>query len=217
MTGASATLRGVAQTLTARRTQAQRREATRGAIAEATLDSLARHGYEATTIATVAAAAGVSRGAALHYFPRKVDLVTSVLEEALARHFAWLEDEAQRLPRGQKRTAAALDLIYAAFLGRFFQASMAAQIASRADAQLWAGLHPVFERVYAGLEELAPRLFGPEVAGARDLGPSCRMIIATVRGLAVFDPADEDAPHDRAAWLFARRRLAALIDDLKRN
>ena len=66
----------------ARRTQAERRNSTRGALIEHATRAFATHGYEATTLAEIAAAASVSKGAVHHYFAAKRDLVLPVFEHA---------------------------------------------------------------------------------------------------------------------------------------
>ena len=63
-----------------RRTQLERRETTRALLMEATLKCLARDGYAHTSISTIIAEAGVSRGALLHHFPTKNDLIAAVID-----------------------------------------------------------------------------------------------------------------------------------------
>jgi len=63
-----------------RRTQAERSAATRQALLEASVKCLYENGYGATTTILVAKLAGVSRGAMLHQFPSKADLMIYVVE-----------------------------------------------------------------------------------------------------------------------------------------
>jgi AcrR family transcriptional regulator len=51
----------------------------RARLIDAAIDCLNRLGYSATTLATIAEAAGVSRGGMLHQFPTKVDLMLAVV------------------------------------------------------------------------------------------------------------------------------------------
>ncbi|QKR98534.1 TetR/AcrR family transcriptional regulator [Sphingomonas sp. CL5.1] len=73
-----------------RRTQAERSAGTRAVLLDAAIRVLREHGYGATTTLLVAAEAGVSRGAMLHQFRTKADLMTfvveAVYEEELARY-----------------------------------------------------------------------------------------------------------------------------------
>lgn len=64
-----------------RRTQAERSAATCDALLRATIDVLYTHGYGATSTSMVAEAAGISRGAMLHQFRTKADLMVFVVKQ----------------------------------------------------------------------------------------------------------------------------------------
>lgn len=63
-----------------RRTQADRSSATRRALLESARDTIADLGYSATTTSETAKRAGVSRGAQLHHYSTKQDLLLSVID-----------------------------------------------------------------------------------------------------------------------------------------
>jgi AcrR family transcriptional regulator len=72
---------------------AERTAAMRKRLIEAAIDCLTEHGYGATTLQIVTDTAGASRGAILHHFPSKVDLMIAVAEYAAEkqnRHVARL-------------------------------------------------------------------------------------------------------------------------------
>lgn len=62
-----------------RRTQESRSAETRAKVLKATIQSLYTRGYAATALFSVVADAGVSRGAAQHQFPNKIDLMLYVV------------------------------------------------------------------------------------------------------------------------------------------
>lgn len=64
--------------------QAERLEATRSAILRAAGDLFGRHGYAATSVDEIAAAAGVAKGAVYHHFASKEQLFEPVLEATTA-------------------------------------------------------------------------------------------------------------------------------------
>ena len=64
-----------------RRTQAERREATRGALLAAARRLFAERGYEAVSAEEVVAAAGVTRGALYHHFGGKPGLLDALYEQ----------------------------------------------------------------------------------------------------------------------------------------
>ncbi len=67
---------------TARGPHAERTAAMRKRLIDAAIDCLGRLGYGATTLQVVTDVAGVSRGAVLHHFPNKADLMIAVAEYA---------------------------------------------------------------------------------------------------------------------------------------
>ncbi len=64
-----------------RRTQAERRAATRAALVAAGRDLFAERGYEAVSAEEIVAAAGVTRGALYHHFDGKLGLFAEIFEE----------------------------------------------------------------------------------------------------------------------------------------
>jgi AcrR family transcriptional regulator len=69
----------------ARRTQAERRAATRSLLLEATTECLVEKGYAGTTTAEIESRAGVSRGARLHHFPTKAALLAATFSQVYSR------------------------------------------------------------------------------------------------------------------------------------
>ncbi len=62
-----------------RRTQQERRASTQSALLEATIHCLGRDGYAATSISSITEQAQVSRGALLHHFPTKNELIAHAI------------------------------------------------------------------------------------------------------------------------------------------
>lgn len=73
--------RGAAQK--PRRTQAMRSDETRGRILDAAFAVLKERGFVGLTTPEVAQRAGVSRGALVHHFPSKLELVAAAMEHVL--------------------------------------------------------------------------------------------------------------------------------------
>src|SRR5580698_4691545 len=78
--------------------QAQRLEATRGAILEAATARFGADGYAATTVDGIAAAAGVAKGAVYHHFATKERLFEAVLQATTARLAAEVARSAAAAP-----------------------------------------------------------------------------------------------------------------------
>ncbi|MBI1358674.1 MAG: TetR family transcriptional regulator [Alphaproteobacteria bacterium] len=74
-----------ANAATVRGPHAKRSAAMRVRVIDAAIDCLTRLGYSATTLQVVIDTAGVSRGAVLHHFPTRVDLMIAVAEYAAGK------------------------------------------------------------------------------------------------------------------------------------
>jgi AcrR family transcriptional regulator len=72
-------------TKVARRTQAERTEATTGALVDAARELFAVDGYAATSLAAVAARANVTKGAVYHHFDGKQQLFEAVFTREVER------------------------------------------------------------------------------------------------------------------------------------
>jgi AcrR family transcriptional regulator len=80
----------------ARRTQAERTEATTAALVDAARELFARDGYDATSLDAVAARAGVTKGAVYHHFDGKRQLFEAVFVREVERMAVPLADAYRR-------------------------------------------------------------------------------------------------------------------------
>jgi AcrR family transcriptional regulator len=93
----------------------QRSEETRAHILEAALKLFSKDGYEASGVAQICAAAGVSKGAFYHHFPSKHALFMALLHvwlEALDKQFQAALAGAKDVPDGLVRMAAKASSIF---------------------------------------------------------------------------------------------------------
>src|SRR5438477_11049070 len=114
-----------------RRTQEERSTETRRLLLEATADCLYRLGYSGTTTTEIAERAGVSRGAQLHHFPRKEELVITAVEYLFARRLGEFRKAFKALPEGADPSREAIDLLWSMYKGPTFYAWLELLVASR--------------------------------------------------------------------------------------
>jgi len=119
--------------------QAQKSAMTRDRILEAAIDCFVKLGYTNVTTAKVASAAGVSRGAMLHHFPSKTELIQAAVEFL---HDKVLEDYTQRVAnipaglKGKKRRRAGLDAYWDHLSGNLSIVYHELCVAGRTDPEL---------------------------------------------------------------------------------
>src|SRR3954466_1237345 len=115
--------------------QEERTRAMRARLLDATVELLVEKGYAGTSTTLVSERAGVSRGAQLHHFPTKQDLVVSAVSYLMERRREELQVELGDLPDGE-RVRAALELVSHQFTSPVFFAALELWVAARSDAEL---------------------------------------------------------------------------------
>ena len=119
--------------------QAQKSAMTRDRILEAAIDCFVNLGYTNVTTAKVASTAGVSRGAMLHHFPSKTELIQAAVEYL---HGKLLEDYTERVnkipnsKKGPQRRRAGLDAYWDHLTGDLATAYHELCVAGRTDPEL---------------------------------------------------------------------------------
>lgn len=193
-----------------RRTQAERSATTRAQLLDATLACLEQQGYAGTTTTEIARRAGVSRGAQLHHFPTKVELVTQAVEHLFERRHAEFLAAFEQLPVGvEPRLEAAIDLLWSMVKGHTFLAWLELAVAARTHPELAEPVGALTRRFAATVDATFHRLFPSTLPNPfSDAAP--RFAFALLDGLAL----ERLHTHDDAACeqvVDMLKRLAALI------
>jgi AcrR family transcriptional regulator len=94
------------------RTQQERSAAMRRRLLDATIDCLVAYGYAGTTTTKVTELAGVTRGAQVHHFPTRADLVAAAVRHLAAKRTELAFDKIDSVRRAPDPLDAALDLMW---------------------------------------------------------------------------------------------------------
>ena len=117
--------------------QAERRRVTRGKLLDATIESLIDVGYPRTTTVEVGERAGLSRGAQLHHFPSRADLLVAAIEHLADERSKEFEAELRaRLEKGDEPVDAMVDMLWTMFSGPLYWAVVELMVAARTDPEL---------------------------------------------------------------------------------
>lgn len=81
-------------------------------LLEAGIECLARYGYAGTTTTLIQHAAGVSRGALLHHFPTRADLMLAIAHHAHKLGEQRVEERLQAYPAGRERFLALIGTVW---------------------------------------------------------------------------------------------------------
>ena len=180
----------------ARRTQAERRATTRGALLQATIDCLIELGYSGTTTNEVQLRAGVSRGALTHHFASKAELLLAAMDYLYIDFSASIRDAAATLPAGEERIRPAIRMLWDRFNGPLFLAAMELWVAARTDEELRAALLPHERRLGGQLRGLAAELFGDSVAAHPAAETVYQVLLTSMRGQAMTYALKPDSSRD---------------------
>lgn len=173
------------RTVTSRRTQEERSNATRALLLNATIECLIDFGYSAATTTVIAERAGVSRGAQLHHFPTKAELVAAAVEHLARKIGAEFTSELERVRTVDNPLMVGIDVLWARYQSPLFDAWLELAVAARTDPELRASLTPVEMRLRAGIRRMASDLLGGDGGTKEDHGRLVELTFHVLQGLAV--------------------------------
>ncbi len=174
------TVRGAQSARPPRKTQAARSAATRQVLLDAAINCLFEHGYGTTTTILVAEEAGVSRGAMLHQFPTKADLMTFVVEAVFADEVKQYSKLLKGLDDPRERLMAYPMAVWKLQSRPEGVAVLEILQGSRSDAVLAKKLQPVQARI----DKAAVTALESEFPSGVSI-PVLQLIVGVARGLAI--------------------------------
>lgn len=168
-----------------RRSQAERREATRTALLDATIDSLVKYGYANLTTEAIVRRAGVTRGAHAHYFTSKADLMVQALDRLTTKIRTEAEKTLTPLTGDSTEEYEELvDRLWEIHKGPLFTAALELHVAGRTDKDLRVHLRR-FDRELAGHLTVLALRYVPKLVVVPGFDKLFITAMATMRGVAL--------------------------------
>lgn len=163
----------------------------RARLMEATLDLLCERGYAGTSTTLVSQRAGVSRGAQLHHFPAKSDLVVAAVEHVATVRADDLVAAVGQLPHGGDRTRSVLKLLADHHTSPLFMAALELWVGARTDPTLAAEVARLEQQIGRDTHRLTVSLLGVDetVPGNREL---VQATLDLIRGLGLASSLTDD-------------------------
>lgn len=165
--------------------QEERRERTRRSLLDATVDSLSELGFSGTTTLEVQKRAGVSRGALLHHFPSKAELLVGAINHLIEMRGREIAERAAELPSSGDRIDGAIDLLWGSFTCSLFAVALELRNAARTDPELRAALMPAERIIRDRICTQSRQLFGPEISNKPGFEPALDMTLQLMIGTAM--------------------------------
>jgi AcrR family transcriptional regulator len=172
--------------------QEERTRAMRQRLLEATVECLVDAGFNGTSTTLVSKVAGVSRGAQLHHFPTKNDLVVAAVRHLAEQRREEFARVTHQLPVGEGRTRAVLGEMADYVTSPFFTAALELWVAARSDEQLLAAVGPLEIEVGRELHRIAVELLDVDESqpGVREL---IQATLDLLRGLGLANTLGDDS------------------------
>ena len=198
-----------------RRTQEQRSAQMRARLLDATIECLVRYGYAGTTTPRVAEMAGVTRGAQVHHFGSKNELVLAALKHLAAKRTAAGVAEVGNLAAAADPLAAVLELLWELHQGPVFIATVELWVAGRTDPTLGREVAK-FEAIVDKSLTAAVAEFVPEEIN-KPMLDFLYTAMDALRGILIASYVDPDLARARRRWDRAAANLRLIADPLIRQ
>jgi len=170
---------------------------TRERLVQAAIECLAEVGYAGTSTNAVCERAGLSRGAQLHHFPSKHELLVGAVEHLLLSQIAQIRADIDVVRNADDPVRAVVERIWASFCGQLYYAAAELWMAARTDPALHATVYSVERQLGHEIHAAFHDIFPAQVGAAPRFDTALNTTIYLLRGLAMTrilraDPAEED-------------------------
>src|SRR4051812_161626 len=171
--------------MTDRRTQAERSAVTQRALLDATIECVAELGYAGASTTEIVKRAGVSRGAQVHHYPTKIELVVAALNDLFDHRTELFVERLEAIAPEDRTVDTAIGLLWDLFGGPSYRAGISLVAASLSDPQLKPVMADALRRFDDIVTERYAELF-PEAAG-RPFGATALMFaFCVIEGAALY-------------------------------
>jgi AcrR family transcriptional regulator len=168
-----------------RRSNAERSAETQNRLLDATIECLIERGWAGTSTTEIVRRAGVSRGAQVHHFPAKEDLVLAAVEHLLSRRIREFQATFADMPPAQRSPAAAIHMLYDHGFRATFEPWLELAVAARTDPALRDRFVQLESRFFDAALATLTGLFPDAGADPAFARRALRLTFAVLDGLAI--------------------------------
>jgi AcrR family transcriptional regulator len=191
----------------------ERSAATREKLLSATIDCLAELGYHQTTTVVVTERAGVSRGAMLHHFPSKADLMMAAMDYIRSSRGSAHKTHLDKFKTEREQFLQLIDVLWAEFQTRTGIARIELMLGSRSDPELG----PRFKELNLMLEKKHKELIWARaqrlgITNRKKVDAFVQLYAAALRGLAIDALSPQSMPDIRAAVALLKDFQVQMLD-----
>jgi AcrR family transcriptional regulator len=194
--------------------QQTKSENTRAVILDATIDCFYELGYGNTTTEKVAKQAGVSRGAMLHHFPSRIDLVRAAVVHLNQRRLQLYTAQELKIQEDAEHTqiSEGIESFWGQLKTPLYTVFHELQVAARTDDDLKEVLEQTSREFDRAWLQATENVF-PDLALSEEFIMANRVTKYLLEGMAANGHIEGDIPGKLVPWLIDR--LEEMFEDVK--
>lgn len=194
--------------------QQTKSENTRAAILDATIECFYELGYGNTTTEKVAKQAGVSRGAMLHHFPSRIDLVRAAVVHLNQRRLQLYTAQELKIQEDAEHTqiSEGIESFWGQLKTPLYTVFHELQVAARTDDDLKEVLEQTSREFDRAWLQATENVF-PDLALSEEFIMANRVTKYLLEGMAANGHIEGDIPGKLVPWLIDR--LEEMFEDVK--
>ncbi len=188
---------------------------TRSTILNAAIKCFYELGYNNTTTEKIAQEAGVSRGAMLHHFSSRKELIRAAVDQLHKQRLRLFEEQELDVQSEAEHTLIeeGIDAYWKQLCTPPFVVFHELQVASRTDEELRAVMVPAMEEFEESLRSVVERVF-PDLALSEEFITANMLTQYLLEGMAVNGKTRGPVPERMVAWL--KDQLRTMFQDVAR-
>lgn len=191
--------------------QAQKSASTRNLIIEAAIKCFVDLGYARTTTTVIAERAGLSRGAMLHHFPSKLDIVRAAVEYLHAKRLRAFRKAMAKEPQSGDHVRQGIETYWAHVKHPLFVAFFELAVAARTDKELADILRPAQEAFEREWYQASLEIF-PEWRGkGENFDIALDLSRYVLEGMAISSLTHKETERDKRMLDFLDAKLKELL------
>lgn len=186
--------------------------AMRARLRAATEELIAEVGVNAASTVAIAQRCGVSRGAMLHHYPTRDDLIIDTAAHFWMRARDIVAGLAEDMSAGRTDVATFVDRLYKeVFRANALVTMLDLMVSGRTDTRVGEAVNQILTDLFHSYEQLGERAF--EVSGLppERIHVIITLIVSTLRGLRIQDNIDRDETRVRAVLSMLCECIEALV------
>lgn len=193
----------------------ERSAAMRKKLLDATIESLFEIGYFQTSTVVVTERAGVSRGAMLHHFPSKADLMMATSHHIVELRRDIHADRFGKLKTERERFLAVIDVLWEAFQTPSGIARIEIMLGARSDPEIGPRFRELNDRLEERHKEVVwERAQKLGIKDRKKIRAFVQLYAATLRGLAIDSLSPGSRPDIRGAIALLKEFQMQMLETL---